>query len=280
MSKPKQQNYRATILGCGSSGGVPRTSGDWGVCDPSEPRNRRMRCSLLLEYWEGEAERPAQDQCTIVLIDTSPDLRAQLLDAKISRLDAVLLTHDHADQTHGIDDLRAIAYTMRKRIPTYMDQPTYDDVNNKFGYCFEMPDGRQHPPILDHQSRLEHKKSIKINGEGGALTVMPLTVSHGHSTSLGFRFGPIAYVPDVHEIDEDSLDALTGLDVFIADALRYHDHPTHAHADRTLEWCARTQAKKLIMTNLHIDMDYAALKAELPQPHEPAYDGMTVHISL
>lgn len=269
-----------TILGCGSSGGVPRASGDWGICDPNESKNRRTRCSLLLQYWEGEAQIPSQDQRTIVLIDTSPDLRQQLLNAHVSRIDAVLLTHDHADQTHGIDDLRAIAYTMRARIPTYMDAPTYDDVNNKFGYCFEMPEGRNHPPILEHQDRLVGGKAIEIKGKGGNVEILPLLLSHGPSTSLGFRFGPAAYAPDVHDISDETASLMTGLDVFIVDALRYHDHPTHAHADKTLSWAARLAARKLILTNLHIDMDYVMLRDELPKPYEPAYDGMSVQLSV
>ena len=270
-----------TILGSGSSGGVPRVNGDWGVCDPNEPKNMRTRCSLLVEYWEQSEQGapPPKSERTIVLIDTSPDLRAQLLAAKTHRLDAVIYTHDHADQTHGIDDLRAISYSMRKRIPVWMDTDTFDEMNQKFGYCFEMPDGRNHPPILEHMPRLLPGKPVNISGPGGELEFLPLGLSHGPAPSLGFRFGPAGYAPDVHEIPNDALAALFGVDVFIVDALRYHTHPTHGHADKTLSWIAKTATRRAVLTNLHIDMDYAILNEELPKPHCAAYDGMEIALS-
>ena len=160
-----------TILGSGSSGGVPRANGDWGICDPDNPKNRRTRCSLLVEYWEGEAIAPPKSERTIVLIDTSPDVREQLIASKTARIDALLYTHDHADQTHGIDDLRAIAYTMRKRIATYMDADTHTELTRKFGYCFEMPQGRVHPPILELMPNLEAGKSVTLDGPGGGIRV-------------------------------------------------------------------------------------------------------------
>lgn len=268
------KNLILTILGCGSSGGVPRANGDWGVCDPKNPKNRRTRCSLLVEYWEGKATQPTKEERTIVLIDTSPDLREQLLAVQTYRLDAVLYTHDHADQTHGIDDLRAIAYTMRNRIPTYMDELTHKEMHSKFGYCFEMPEGRAHPPILEHMPRLKPGTPVSVNGPGGTVSFLPILLSHGSAPSLGFRFGNAAYAPDVHEIPEESLEALHGVDTFIVDALRYHAHPTHAHADKTFSWIAKTAARQAVLTNLHIDMDYATLNKELPAPHKPAYDGL------
>jgi len=273
------KNMLLTVLGCGSSGGVPRANGDWGVCDPAEPKNTRTRCSLLVEYWQGQATPPPKSQRTIVLIDTSPDLRAQLIAAETHRLDAVLYTHDHADQTHGIDDLRAIAYTMRKRIPVWMDVDTFDEMDHKFGYCFEMPEGRQHPPILEHMPRLIPGKPVSVDGPGGALEFLPLGLSHGHGPSLGFKFGNAAYAPDVHEIPSDAIAALHGIDTLIVDALRYHDHPTHAHADKTLSWIARTAARRAVLTNLHIDMDFVTLRNELPKPHTPAFDGMELTLS-
>lgn len=270
------KNLILTILGSGSSGGVPRANGDWGVCDQDQPKNRRTRCSLLVEYWEGEAAPPPKDQRTTVLIDTSPDLREQFLVAQTYRLDAVFYTHDHADQTHGIDDLRAIAYTMRKRIPTYMDALTHKEMHHKFGYCFEMPEGRAHPPILEHMPRLKPGEPVSIMGPGGALEFLPVLLSHGVAPSLGFRFGNAAYAPDVHEIPDDSLDALHGIDTFIVDALRYHLHPTHAHADKTLSWVAKIAPRQAILTNLHIDMDYETLNQELMGHHIAAYDGLAV----
>ncbi|WP_298912616.1 MBL fold metallo-hydrolase [uncultured Algimonas sp.] len=261
---------RATILGCGSSGGVPRVGGDWGACDPDEPKNRRMRCSLLVE-------KDADGGTTSILVDTSPDLREQLLRADVKRLDAVLYTHDHADQTHGIDDLRAIAYRMRTQIPVYMDAHTKEHLVSRFDYCFEMPEGRVHPAILALQDLVEDGRSLTIDGPGGPISVDVVEASHGPTPTLLFVFdGKIAYSPDVWEIEEDRLERLTDIDCWICDALRYSSHPTHAHADKTLSWMARVKARRAILTNLHIDMDYDVMRDELPAIAQPAYDGMVV----
>ena len=269
---------RAVILGCGSSGGVPRVGGDWGACDPNEPKNRRSRCSLYVEYWEGDKTPPLEER-TAVVIDTSPDLREQFLLIKISRLDAVLYTHDHADQSHGIDDLRAIAYRMRQQIPTYMDAHTKQHVFEKFKYCFEMPDGRVHPPILDLQDLVKAGSVIEIEGPGGTLKTEVIELSHGPTPSLGFIFDDkIAYTPDVWDIPEESFKALDEIDIWIVDALRYNDHPTHAHSDKALSWLVKTKTKRGVLTNLHIDMDYQILKLELFGAVEPAYDGMELII--
>ena len=262
----------ATILGCGSSGGVPRVGGDWGFCDPADPRNRRSRCSLLVEK-TGEAGT------TSVLIDTSPDLREQLLSAKVRRLDAVLYTHDHADQTHGIDDLRAIAYRMRSQIPTYMEAHTKAHVAERFDYCFEMPEGRVHPAILSLQPLLEDGQILSLDGPGGSIQIEVITASHGPTPVLAFLLdGRLAYSPDVWDISDAALNRLSGIEIWICDGLRYNDHPTHAHVDKTLSWMARTQTRQAILTNLHIDMDYNVLASELPPNAQPAYDGMTVSI--
>ena len=269
---------RAIILGCGSSGGVPRVGGDWGACDPAEPKNRRTRCSLYVEYWEGEKTPPVKAR-TAVLIDTSPDLREQFLLNKIKRLDALLYTHDHADQSHGIDDLRPVTYRMQKRIPTYMDAHTKEHVYKRFEYCFEMPDGRVHPPILELQNLLKGGSIIAINGPGGILNVEVIELSHGPTPSLGFIFdGKLAYTPDVWDIPNESFAALESIDTWIVDALRYNDHPTHAHTDKTLSWLANAKAKQGVLTNLHIDMDYKTLSAELYGTTKPAYDGMELII--
>lgn len=278
-----KHNLQITILGCGSSGGVPRVGGDWGACDPTEPKNRRTRSSILVEYWQNNGRKgegtPPENQRTIVLIDTAPDLRNQLLDANTQHIDAVLYTHDHGDQTHGIDDLRAIAYRQGARIKTYMGQDTKDDLLHRFKYCFEKPVGRVHPPILDLQDVIKDGDTLKISGPGGDLPISVFEVGHGNINAFGFVFcGKIAYSPDIHTISDKTLERLTGLDTWIVDALRYHKHPTHAHMDKTLYWGAQTKTKKLIFTNLHIDMDYQTLRTELTGSHEPAYDGMvTVH---
>ncbi len=266
---------RAVILGCGSSGGVPRVGGDWGACDPSNLKNKRSRCSLYVEYWEGD--KPPQSKRTSVLIDTSPDLREQFLAANVKHLDAVLYTHEHADQSHGIDDLRALAYRMRKQIPTYMDENTKPHVHGRFHYCFEMPAGRVHPPILELKPLIKGGDEINIEGPTGTLSIKVLQLSHGPTPSLGFVFNnQLAYAPDVWDIPETAMSEISGLDCFVVDALRYNDHPTHANADKTLSWLARSCVKKGILTNLHIDMDYDALSAELPPIAEPAYDGMEI----
>ncbi len=269
---------RAVILGCGSSGGVPRVGGDWGACNPNNSKNKRSRSSLYVEYWEGDV-MPSQKERTSVLIDTSPDLREQFLEAKIERLDAVLFTHEHADQSHGIDDLRAIAYRMRKQIPTYMDENTKSHVHTRFHYCFEMPEGRVHPPILELQPLMKGGDKIDIQGTSGTLGIKVLQLSHGPTPSLGFVFnGQLAYAPDVWDIPKEAMRDIEGVDTFIVDALRYNDHPTHANADKTLSWLAQTRARRGILTNLHIDMDYEALSAELPPIAVPAYDGMEIII--
>ena len=262
----------ATILGCGSSGGVPRVGGDWGVCDPDEPKNRRSRCSILVRYSES-GEGPTTD----VLVDTSPDLREQLLAAEVERLDALVFTHDHADQCHGIDDMRALAYRMAAQVPTFMDAPTAEQLTLRFGYCFEMPEGRVHPPILRTMPLMTPGEPFTVDGPGGALDVMPIGLSHGPTPSLGLVFaGKLAYSPDVHDIPEAAFMYLDGVDTWICDALRYHPHPTHAHADKSLSWQARSGARRIVLTNLHIDMDYNTLAEELTDTQEPAYDGMHV----
>jgi len=270
------KTLRMTVLGCGSSGGVPRVGGDWGVCDPAEPKNRRTRCSVLLEQWDGSPDTP-QDQRTIVLVDTSPDLREQLLRTQTRRLDALLFTHDHADQTHGIDDVRAIAYRMRQRIPTYMDKFTHENVTTRFSYLFEMPEGRVHPPILELQPLFKNDDHITVTGPGGDIVVDVMGVSHGPTPAFGFIFnGKMAYTPDVWQIEDEALNRLNGVETWLIDALRYNEHPTHAHADRAVQWIAKSRVNQGILTNLHIDMDYQTLSAELPGTHSVAYDGMEI----
>ena len=267
---------RAIILGCGSSGGVPRIGGDWGVCDPAEPKNARTRSSILVQKWDGDGE-PDPKACTNVLIDTSPDLRVQLLREDIRHLDAVFYTHDHADQSHGIDDLRAIAYRMRTQIPTFMDAYTKANVFERFKYCFEMPEGRVHPPILALQELISDGSITAVTGAGGTVSLETLEVSHGPTPSLGFLIdGKIAYSPDVWGVSDDVLNRLNKVQVWIVDSLRYSQHPTHAHTDKTLAWLAKAQAKSAVLTNLHIDMDYETLREQLPPIARPAYDGLRI----
>jgi phosphoribosyl 1,2-cyclic phosphate phosphodiesterase len=254
-----------TILGCGSSSGVPRIggpdgAGDWGACDPANPKNRRRRCSIL-----------ARDGETAVLVDTAPDLREQLLSAHCGRLDAVLITHNHADQTHGLDDLRAVAYGMRKRLDVFSDRAGLDGLMKSFGYCFETPPGSGYPPILT-------AREIAGPFGIGGISVRAFTVQHGSIHSLGYRLGNVAYTPDVNGIAEESFAALEGLDCWIVDALRPAAHPTHANVATALEWIARVKPKRAVLTNMHIDLDYETLKRELPDGVEPAYDGMVIRV--
>ena len=259
---------RVTILGCGSSGGVPRVGSGWGACDPSEPKNRRRRCSILVE-------RTSPDGTTSVLVDTSPDLRDQLLDANVTRLDAVLYTHDHADHMHGIDDLRPLVIHMRRRIPAYADEATSRVLHERFGYCFRTPPGSEYPPILD-EHRLEVGRPVTIDGLGGPVTGLPFDMVHGSGRALGFRFDGLAYASDVSAMPDESLGALQGLDVLILDALRYTPHPTHFSVADALALIADVRPRRAVLTNLHSDIDYDTLARDLPDSVVPAYDGMRI----
>lgn len=261
---------RFTILGCGSSGGVPRLGGHWGDCDPSEPRNMRRRCSLLIE-------QSTEAGTTNVLIDTSPDLRAQLLDAGIGQLHGVVYTHAHADHTHGLDDLRMIVINMRKRLPVYADGATQNDLISRFGYAFVQPEGSDYPPILDLHSM---PGDVTIDGPGGAITLTPFRVKHGNIDSLGFRINDLAYLPDVSDLYPESRAALKGLDCWIIDALRRSPHPSHTHLDNTLDWIAQLAPRRAVLTNMHIDLDYRTLDAETPAHITPAYDGMQIDYEI
>jgi len=272
------ETIELTILGCGSSGGVPRIggpdgAGDWGVCDPANPKNRRRRCSALIK------RRSAQGE-TVVLVDTAPDLREQMIDARCARLDAVLLTHDHADQLHGIDDLRAVVIHMRKRIDVHADHLTLQGVHRRFGYVFERPDGSDYPPILNSREIAEPFAPFELTGSGGPLPVLAFEQEHGRVRSLGFRFGAIAYSSDANGLSDDAFAALEGVRIWIVDALRYTHHPTHANVETALKWIARVKPERAILTNLHLDLDYEILKRELPPGVEPAYDGLTVSAAL
>lgn len=258
-----------TILGCGASGGVPRLGPNWGDADPHEPKNRRRRCSLLVQ-------RQGTEGATTVLVDTSPDMREQLLDANISRIDAVVYTHEHADQSHGMDDLRMIAYAMRTRIPVYMDEETSRGLLVRFGYCFHQPGESPYPPILEHRPIETPYAAFTIEGPGGAIEIQPFDQDHGTCRSLGFRFGPLAYSPDVVEMPEKSFDILDGVECWIVDSLRYKPHPTHAHVEKALAWLDRVRPRLGVLTNLNVELDYNRLMAELPEGVVAAYDGMVL----
>jgi phosphoribosyl 1,2-cyclic phosphate phosphodiesterase len=259
-----------TILGCGSSAGVPRPALGWGKCDPNNPRNRRRRCSLL-------AERNSGQGTTRIVIDTSPDLREQLIDAEVDHIDAVFLTHEHADQTHGIDDLRSVVLHQRRRIPVYLNESTAKDIMHRFSYCFVSPLGSDYPPILT-QHAIEAGGSETIDGKGGPIRLSAFLVQHGNIPALGYRIGNAAYTPDLSNIPEASWGALEGLDLWIVDGLRYAPHPSHFSVSDALAWIDRFKPKRAVITNMHSDLDYEVLRQSLPDNVIPAYDGMRLPI--
>ncbi len=247
---------KVTILGCGTSGGVPRIGNVWGACDPKNPKNRRRRVSILVE--EGDRR---------LLVDTSPDLREQLLDADVDTLDAVLYTHDHADHTHGIDDLRAIFHTIRKPVEVYASAETLEVLKRRFDYIFKSKLGY---PSICQANEISGPFSV------GGIDVVPFVQEHGPITSLGFRFGKVAYSTDLNGLPEESWEILAGVDTWIVDALRPQPHPTHPHLEMTLEWIARLKPRRAILTHMTWDMDYETLCRELPKGVEPGYDGMVM----
>jgi phosphoribosyl 1,2-cyclic phosphate phosphodiesterase len=253
---------RVTILGCGTSAGVPRPGGkdgkgEWGAANPDDPRNRRTRCSILV-----------QDQGKTVLVDTSPDLRAQLLDACVERVDAVLWTHDHADQLHGIDDLRP--FMLRHgRIESWSDQRTFGVLQRRFGYCFEQ-DG--------FYNAIYRHNLIEGSFRAAGVAVTPFLQDHGSIVSLGFRFGRFAYANDVVALPDEAFSTMAGVEVLVIDAMRYRPHPTHAHLDLTLQWIARISPKRAFLTNLHVDMDYAELDRRTPAHVRPCHDGLVIDV--
>jgi len=222
-------------------------------------------------------ERDGPDGTTSVLIDTSPDLRSQLLDAGTGRLDGVVYTHSHADHVHGIDDLRMIVFNMRKRVPIWADGDTQNELLSKFGYAFVQPEGSPYPPILTMKTIAG---PFDITGPGGPITLCPFTVGHGSIDALGFRIGDLAYLPDVATLTDEARDALQNLDWWIVDALRRTPHPTHSHLDQTLDWIADLAPKNAVLTNMHIDLDYVTVRDETPDHIHPAYDGMTITVPL
>ena len=257
---------RFTILGCGSSGGVPRLGGHWGDCDPENPKNARRRCSMLVEKIGAKGT-------TRVLIDTSPDLRSQMLDAGIGALDAVAYTHSHADHVHGIDDLRMIVFNMRARLPVWADGATQNDLLSRFGYAFVQPHGSPYPPILD---LFTIDGDFTVDGAGGAIKLQPFEIKHGSIDALGFRIGPLAYLPDVSDMTDDAWAALSGAECWVLDALRRTPHPSHSHLENSLNWIAKSGVPNAVLTNMHIDLDYETVLKETPDHITPAYDGLQI----
>jgi phosphoribosyl 1,2-cyclic phosphate phosphodiesterase len=264
---------KVTILGCGSSGGVPRVGSGWGECDPHEPRNRRRRCSILVE-------RSGPGGTTSLLVDTGPDLRDQLLTVGVTRLDGVLYTHDHADHTHGIDDLRPLAIHMRRRVEAFADAATTETLMQRFAYCFVSPPGSDYPPIINLHPIIAHEPLV-VEGPGGTIVATPFPVMHGAPyRSLGLRFNKTVYCPDINGLLDESSCYFEGVDTLILDALRFTRHPTHLSIDEALALVVRYRPRHTVLTNLHTDVDYRQLAARLPEGVVPAYDGMTLAIDL
>ena len=259
---------KVTMLGCGGSGGVPlagrEAGGHWGDCDPSNPKNRRRRVSILVEQ-----------AGTSVLVDTSPDLRLQMLDAGIEKLDAVVYTHAHADHCHGIDDLRWIVYAQGAPIDAYMDPQTREALTLRFAYAFA---SSANPKSLYRAILTD--RTIEGPFTVGGVEVLPFVQGHGRETSLGFRFGPVAYSTDAVELDELAFEVLDGVEVWIVDCLREAPHPTHAHFAKTLEWIERVKPRRAILTHMNHTVDYDALAARCPPGVEPGYDGLVVEVEV
>lgn len=259
-----------TILGCGSSGGVPRLGGLWGECDPANPRNARSRCAMLVT-------REGAGGTTRVLIDAGPDLRAQLLAAGVGALDGVVFTHAHADHVHGIDDLRQVVFLTRRRLDVWADGPTQDALLARFAYVFVQPPGSAYPPILNLNTI---DGAFTVTGAGGPLPFRPFRVNHGGIDALGFRIFDLAYLPDVAEMEDEAWPVLEGLDCWIVDALRRTPHPTHSHLAKTLAWIERAAPRRAVITNMHIDLDYDDVMRETPDHVVPAHDGMTISYEI
>ena len=259
---------RFTILGCGSSGGVPRLGGHWGNCDPNNVKNFRKRCSLLIQRFEN-------NNVTNVLIDTTPDMRQQLLDAKIGKLDAVIYTHEHADHLHGLDDLRMIVINMQKRLPVFASKQTKNSILERFGYAFKTPKGSPYPPILDMNDLTE---TLEIQGAGGPIKFTSFDVDHGNILVSAIKVNDVLYTPDISTVRNDT--ELRDLDYWILDSLRYKPHPSHVNLEQALGLIDRYKPRKAILTNLHVDLDYLTLLNETPDNVVPAHDGLQIKLKV
>ena len=264
---------RFTILGCGSSPGVPRITGDWGACDPANPKNRRTRAAFLVEQFGPEG-------VTTVVIDTGPDFRAQMIAAGVESIDAVLYTHAHADHIHGIDDIRGFVLHNHKQVPIWADTATMDRIRDGFGYCLKTPVGSMYPPIVTENLIDPMDAPVTIEGRGGAITFQPLLQVHGSIHSLGFRIGNIAYCSDISDFPDETVPHLAGLDMLVIDALQYRYHASHLSLSQALEWIERLKPTQAILTHMHVPLDYETVQKETPAHVEPAYDGFSFEVVL
>jgi phosphoribosyl 1,2-cyclic phosphate phosphodiesterase len=257
---------RVTVLGCGGSAGVPlagrEPGGTWGKADPANPKNRRSRVSVLVE-----------EAGTRLLIDTSPDLRQQILDNDITALDAVLFTHAHADHSHGLDELRGLVYSRGGPIDAYMDPRTRELLTTRFDYAFasSRSPNNLYPPLMTDRV---------IDGDFavGPVTVQSFVQEHGPESTLGFRLGDFAYSTDASALDEAAFAALEGVKLWIVDCLRDEPHPTHSHTEQTLEWIARVKPGRAVLTHMNERLDYDELLSRCPPGVEPGYDGLVIEV--
>ena len=271
---------RFTILGCGSSPGVPRIGGDWGNCDPENPKNRRTRCSFLVERIGAKGR-------TSIVIDTGPDFRSQMLDANVKKVDGVFYTHSHADHVHGIDDLRGFALMQRERINIYGSKHTVARLQSGFKYCFKSPNIKMYPPIIN-ANIIAPLEPLIIEGEGGPINALPIPQIHGPMQSLGFRFAcggnektsDVCYSSDISAIDPQIERHYQGLRAWIVDALQYKPHTSHFSLDEALDWIEKFSPNRAILTHMHIPLDYETVLNETPDHVQPAYDGLSFEIEV
>lgn len=253
---------KVTILGCGASEGTPLLIGSWGKCDPTNPRNIRTRASIAVEKGD-----------TTLIVDTSPDLRTQWLREGLGLPTAVFYTHDHADHTHGINDLRPFTYRLKKPVPIYSNKETLDSIKRRFHYAF--PSEGERPDIYKaFLSAHELSGPVQI----GSIKVTPFDQDHGYMTSIGYRFDNVAYSTDVVRLDERAFGALEGVDVWIVDCVDREPKQSHSHLENTLKWIERVQPKQAYLTHMNFNMDYDTLVKELPKGVEPAYDGLVINL--
>ena len=251
------------ILGCGSSMGVPRSDGDFGKCNPKEKRNYRTRCSALIKTKNDN-----------ILIDTSPDLRFQLLKNKITKIDYVLYSHMHADQTHGINDLRVFYIKNKKTIPVYADKQTSRYLIKTFSYCFNKS-YNEYPPILNLN---KIKKKLTFTENKKKFIIETISVKHGKVNSICYIIDKkVAYISDVSEINKKDYHLFKNLKYLIIDCLWYRKHPSHLNLEESLALIKIFRPKKAILTNLHSEIDYNYIKKRLPKNIVPAYDGLTIN---
>jgi phosphoribosyl 1,2-cyclic phosphate phosphodiesterase len=265
---------RFTILGCSSSPGVPRISGDWGTCDPKNPKNRRTRAAFLIEQISPDGG------ITTVVIDTGPDFREQMIKASVASVDAVVYTHPHADHIHGIDDLRGYFHNTHRRIPILADQFTMDRIREAFRYCLETPLGSNYPPIVEPFIIESLDQSFVIDGPGGPIRFLPHLQQHGDIHSLGFRIGDVAYCSDISDFPPETVEKLQNVDVLIIDALQYKFHPSHLSLEQSLGWIETLKPRHAILTHMHTPLDYDTVMAETPDHVEPAYDQMRFEVDI